>query len=57
MEVTVPARGIVAACMERGLLVLTAGDNVVRFVPPLVLTEADVDQAVTILEAALKSAV
>jgi len=56
MEVTVPARGIVAACMERGLLVLTAGDNVVRFVPPLVITEGDVDQAVTILEAALKSA-
>jgi acetylornithine/N-succinyldiaminopimelate aminotransferase len=55
MEVTVPARGIVAACMERGLLVLTAGDNVVRFVPPLVLTEGDVDQAVAILEAALKA--
>jgi len=55
MEVAVPARGIVAACMERGLLVLTAGDNVVRFVPPLILTEADVDQAVTVLEAALKA--
>ncbi len=55
MEVAVPARGIVAACMERGLLVLTAGDNVVRFVPPLILTEADVDQAVAIVEAALKS--
>jgi len=35
--------------------VLTAGDNVVRFVPPLILTEADVDQAVTVLEAALKA--
>jgi acetylornithine/succinyldiaminopimelate/putrescine aminotransferase len=55
MEVAVPARGIVVACMERGLLVLTAGDNVVRFVPPLILTEADVDQAVTVLEAALKA--
>jgi len=55
MEVAVPARGIVAACMERGLLVLTAGDDVVRFVPPLVFTEGDVDQAVTILEAALKA--
>jgi acetylornithine/N-succinyldiaminopimelate aminotransferase len=55
MEVAVPARGIVAACMERGLLVLTAGDNVVRFVPPLILTEGDVDQAVTVLEAALKA--
>jgi acetylornithine aminotransferase/acetylornithine/N-succinyldiaminopimelate aminotransferase len=56
VEVAVPARGIVAACMERGLLVLTAGDNVVRFVPPLILTEADVDRAVAILEAALGSA-
>ena len=55
MEVAVPARGIVVACMERGLLVLTAGDNVVRFVPPLILTEGDVDQAVTVLEAALKA--
>ena len=55
VEVSVPARGIVAACMERGLLVLTAGDNVVRFVPPLILTEGDADQAVAILEAALKS--
>jgi len=56
VEVAVPARGIVAACMERGLLVLTAGDNVVRFVPPLILTEADVDRAVAILEAAFGSA-
>jgi len=55
VEVSVPARGIVAACMERGLLVLTAGDNVVRFVPPLILSEGDVDQAVAILEAALKA--
>ena len=55
MEVAVPARGIVAACMERGLLVLTAGDNVVRFVPPLILTEGDVDQAVAVVEAALKA--
>jgi acetylornithine aminotransferase/acetylornithine/N-succinyldiaminopimelate aminotransferase len=53
VEVSVPARNIVSACMERGLLVLTAGDNVVRFVPPLIVTEADVDRAVTIVEAAL----
>jgi len=56
MDVAVPARMIVAACMERGLLVLTAGDNVVRFVPPLIVTEADVDRAVAIVEAALKAA-
>ena len=54
LEVSVPARIIVAGCMERGLLALTAGDNVVRFVPPLIITEADVDRAVGILDAVLK---
>ena len=53
MEVSVPARTIVSKCMERGLLVLTAGDSVVRFVPPLIVTEADVDRAVGILEEVL----
>jgi 4-aminobutyrate aminotransferase-like enzyme len=42
--------------MERGLLALTAGDQVVRFVPPLVVTEAEVDRAVEIVAAALKAA-
>jgi acetylornithine/succinyldiaminopimelate/putrescine aminotransferase len=53
LEVSVPARNVVAACMERGLLVLTAGDNVVRFVPPLIVSEVEVDRAVTIVETAL----
>ncbi len=53
LQVTVPAREIVGGCMRRGLLALTAGDDVVRFVPPLIIAEADVDQAMTILEAAL----
>jgi 4-aminobutyrate aminotransferase-like enzyme len=39
--------------MERGLLTLTAGDTVVRFVPPLIVTEAHVDRAVEILDAVL----
>jgi len=53
LEVTIPARDLVAACMSRGLLTLTAGDNVLRFVPPLIITKAEIDQAMTILEAAL----
>jgi acetylornithine aminotransferase/acetylornithine/N-succinyldiaminopimelate aminotransferase len=53
LQVTVPARDIVAACMRRGLLALTAGDNVVRFVPPLIVTTEEVDRALAILEAAL----
>ncbi len=53
LVVSVPARTIVSGCMERGLLTLTAGDNVVRFVPPLIVTEADVDHAIRILEEVL----
>ena len=49
LEVATAARAIVAGCMERGLLTLTAGENVVRFVPPLIVGEADVDRAVGIL--------
>ena len=53
LELSVPARGVVAGCMERGLLTLTAGDNVVRFVPPLIVREADVDRAVQIVDEVL----
>jgi len=53
MDVSVPARTIVGGCMERGLLVLTAGDQVVRFVPPLIITEGDIDQAMGIVDAVL----
>ena len=53
LELSGPARGLVAGCMERGLLVLTAGDNVVRFVPPLIVSEADVDRAVGIVDQVL----
>jgi predicted acetylornithine/succinylornithine family transaminase len=53
LEVSVPGRTIVTGCMERGLLALTAGDNVVRFVPPLIIGEADVDRGVAILNEVL----
>ena len=44
---------VVEACRERGLLVLGAGDHVVRLAPPLTIDEADVSSALAILESAL----
>lgn len=41
---------LVKAAMDQGLLLAPAGAKVLRFVPPLVVSEAEVDQAVTILE-------
>lgn len=48
-----PASEVVTACRERGLLVLTAGDDVVRLAPPLTIDAEDVEQALTVLAAAL----
>ena len=44
---------VVDACRERGLLVLTAGPDVLRLLPPLVVTEAEVDEALALLADAL----
>jgi predicted acetylornithine/succinylornithine family transaminase len=45
---------VLSRCMEKGLLVATAGARVVRFVPPLVISEAEVDRAVEILDDAVE---
>ncbi len=56
MEMTVPVRPLVAACMEKGMLIVNAGPNVLRFVPPLVITEEQIDEAVAILTEVLAQA-
>ncbi|MBA4398060.1 MAG: aspartate aminotransferase family protein, partial [Syntrophus sp. (in: bacteria)] len=56
MELAVDGAEIVKKCMEKGLLIITSGaGNVLRFVPPLIITEKDVDQALDILEEVLKT--
>ena len=49
------ASEIVEACRERGLLVLTAGENVVRVAPPLTIGSDDVGEALEIMESALRT--
>ncbi len=44
---------VVAAARAQGLLVLSAGENVLRLLPPLTIGTAEVDQAVTILDRVL----
>ncbi len=48
-----PIGEIVSRAQEEGVLIITAGSNVLRFVPPLVITKADVDEMVAKLEKAL----
>ena len=54
VEMTVPGADFVLECMKRGLLINCTGGNVLRFVPPLILTKTDVDKAVGILSEVLE---
>jgi acetylornithine/N-succinyldiaminopimelate aminotransferase len=46
----VPAGDVVARLRENGLLALTAGDNVLRLLPPLIAGEAEIGQAMDTLQ-------
>jgi acetylornithine/N-succinyldiaminopimelate aminotransferase len=50
------AAPVVARARDLGLLVSVAGGNVIRFAPPLVVSKAEIDEAVTKLDAALAEA-
>jgi len=55
-----PARELCDALITRayhnGLILLSCGQSTVRFMPPLMITEADVDEAVALVELSLKEA-
>jgi acetylornithine/N-succinyldiaminopimelate aminotransferase len=52
LKLNLPNTAFTAAARARHLLVIPAGDNVVRLLPPLIVGETEVDEAVTRLEAA-----
>ncbi|HEV8457378.1 MAG TPA: acetylornithine transaminase, partial [Methylomirabilota bacterium] len=53
VDLVPPMADVIAACRERGLLVLTSGDNTLRLAPPLIVDEASVDRAAQIIGQAL----
>jgi len=44
------SQDIVDACMENGMLVNKLKPNAIRLIPPLVITNSDVDEALDIME-------
>jgi acetylornithine/N-succinyldiaminopimelate aminotransferase len=46
----VPNGDVVAKVLENGLLTVPAGDNVVRLLPPLIIGDAEIDAAISILD-------
>jgi predicted acetylornithine/succinylornithine family transaminase len=49
MELTIPGKQIVLDAMAEGLLINCTHDTVLRFLPPYIATEKDVDQAMKVL--------
>jgi acetylornithine/succinyldiaminopimelate/putrescine aminotransferase len=53
LELTKDAGAIVPAGLERGVVVNRTAETVVRLLPPLVITEVEIDEALDRLDAAL----
>ena len=45
-----PVGEIISKALENGLILINAGADIIRFVPPLVITKENVDEMITILE-------
>jgi acetylornithine/N-succinyldiaminopimelate aminotransferase len=52
LKAVVPSADLVTALRQQNLLTVGAGENVVRFLPPLIVTEAEIEEAVQRLERA-----
>jgi acetylornithine/N-succinyldiaminopimelate aminotransferase len=56
MELDIPGKQIVLDAMEEGLLINCTHDKVLRFLPPYIITDAEIDRAVKMLSRLLKKA-
>ena len=55
VQLAIPGEEIVTRAMQEGLLMNCTHDTVLRFLPPYIVTETEVDEAVAILERVLRS--
>lgn len=51
----VPVNEVIVKAMDKGLITISAGGNVLRLVPPLVITKDNVDEMISILSEVLKT--
>jgi len=54
LQLTQDPTNLIHMCRERGLLVITAGTNTLRFVPPLVISEEEIEAGMGILTEAME---
>ncbi|MCR5802533.1 MAG: aspartate aminotransferase family protein [Lachnospiraceae bacterium] len=49
-----PVSGVINKALEKGLILINAGSDILRFVPPLVITEKDIDTMAEILDSCIE---
>lgn len=49
IEIDLDAKVVVADCLKRGILINATSDHVLRFVPPLIITQGDIDRLIEVL--------
>ncbi len=49
-----PVRDIIERALENGLLLINAGPDIIRFVPPLIISKENVDEMIEILESCIE---
>jgi acetylornithine/N-succinyldiaminopimelate aminotransferase len=49
LELTIDGKAVVTDCLNRGLLINCTMDRVLRFVPPLIITQREIDRLVDVL--------
>lgn len=54
---SVPVNPIINKALGKGLILINAGTNIIRFVPPLVIQKENIDDMITILDSCLKDMV
>jgi acetylornithine/LysW-gamma-L-lysine aminotransferase len=54
MELRFDVYNVIQRCAQNGVLILDAGRNVLRFLPPIVITQPQIDKAIAVLDAALE---
>jgi acetylornithine/N-succinyldiaminopimelate aminotransferase len=57
IELTEPAAPYITRCREEGVLVIQAGEKIIRLAPPLVITEEELDEGIGVLERVLLAGV
>ncbi len=48
-----PVAAVINAALEKGLILINAGANIIRFVPPLVISKENVDEMIAILDSCI----